>query len=33
MKVFAEASPEFFTDQNKVILRRKKNLAPETDTI
>jgi hypothetical protein len=33
MNVFSEASPEFFADQNKVILRRKKDRAPETDLI
>ena len=33
VKVFTQADPEFFADQNKVILRRKKNRAPEADTI
>jgi hypothetical protein len=32
VKVFTQADPEFFADQNKVILRRKKNRAPEVDT-
>lgn len=33
IKVFTEADPEFFAGQNKVILRRKKDRAPETDSI
>jgi hypothetical protein len=33
VKVFTQADPEFFADQNKVILRRKKNRTPEADTI
>jgi hypothetical protein len=33
VEVFTQADPEFFVDQNKVILRRKKSRAPEVDTI
>jgi len=32
VKVFTQADPEFFADENKVILRRKKNRALEADT-
>lgn len=33
MKVFVEADPEFFAKQHKVILRRQKDRALETDSI
>ena len=33
MKVLTDTEPEFFPGQGKVILRRKKNRKPETDSI